>query len=295
MWYSIFLWYSCGFLAHLTLWCLPTTPVPISINCEFCPWQSILSLFLCSVPSWLTPQMSKLHISKWNEKKIFQKKMFYKVQLQCDHGHIQLEDPVRLYTLKMWYSIFLWYSCGFLAHLTLWVRWAKNRRKNCCNMIDDCNVTMVTSISSQYYQKETKQYIYVLYMQLDQMEPNLAESIYIRSSIKFLHFVPFRQQIWPPRAILVSDWLMLKKSSPRTTDDGRRTTDDGRRTDDGRQVMAIPHMTLWVRWAKKNNWSYVKTMSCSGSPENKLPRNDHWKVLCFLCRSEIQDGCHHRS
>ena len=43
---------------------------------------------------------------------------------------------------------------------------------------------------------------------------NLAESIYIRSSIKFLHFVPFRQQIWPPRAIIVSDWLMLKKSSP---------------------------------------------------------------------------------
>jgi hypothetical protein len=28
---------------------------------------------------------------------------------------------------------------------------------------------------------------------------------------KFLHFVPFCQQIWPPRAILVSDWLMLKK------------------------------------------------------------------------------------
>jgi hypothetical protein len=47
---------------------------------------------------------------------------------------------------------------------------------------------------------------------------------------------------------------------------------------------------------KKNNWSYVKTMSCSGSHlGNKLPRNDHWKVLCFLCRSEIQDGCHHRS
>ena len=46
------------------------------------------------------------------------------------------------------------------------------------------------------------------------MEPNLAVSIYVRSSIKFLHFVPFHQQIWPPRAILVSDWLMLKKSSP---------------------------------------------------------------------------------
>jgi hypothetical protein len=46
------------------------------------------------------------------------------------------------------------------------------------------------------------------------MEPNLAESIYVRSSIKCLHFVPFRQQIWLPRAILVSDWLLLKKSSP---------------------------------------------------------------------------------
>ena len=47
---------------------------------------------------------------------------------------------------------------------------------------------------------------------LGQIKPNLAESIYVRSSIKFLHFVPFRQQIWLPRAILVSDWLLLKKS-----------------------------------------------------------------------------------
>jgi hypothetical protein len=34
------------------------------------------------------------------------------------------------------------------------------------------------------------------------MEPNLAVSIYVRSSKKFLHFVPFHQQIWLPRAIL---------------------------------------------------------------------------------------------
>ena len=31
---------------------------------------------------------------------------------------------------------------------------------------------------------------------------------------KFLRFIPFGQQIWLPRAILVSDWLMLNKSSP---------------------------------------------------------------------------------
>ena len=48
---------------------------------------------------------------------------------------------------------------------------------------------------------------------LGQMEPNLAGSIYVRSSIKFLCFVPFGQQIWLPRAILASDWLMISKSS----------------------------------------------------------------------------------
>ena len=48
------------------------------------------------------------------------------------------------------------------------------------------------------------------------MKPNLAGSIYVRSSIKFLRFVPFGQQIWLPRAILVSDWLMLKKISSET-------------------------------------------------------------------------------
>jgi hypothetical protein len=32
---------------------------------------------------------------------------------------------------------------------------------------------------------------------LGQMEPNLAGSIYIRSSIKLLHLVPFDQQTWP--------------------------------------------------------------------------------------------------
>ena len=49
---------------------------------------------------------------------------------------------------------------------------------------------------------------------LGKMEPNLAGSIYVRSSIKLLHLVPFGQQTWPPRLIFFSDWLMLKKSSP---------------------------------------------------------------------------------
>jgi hypothetical protein len=49
---------------------------------------------------------------------------------------------------------------------------------------------------------------------LGQTEPNLAGSIYVRYSIKLLHMVPFGQQTWPPRAIIFSDWLLLKKSSP---------------------------------------------------------------------------------
>jgi hypothetical protein len=46
------------------------------------------------------------------------------------------------------------------------------------------------------------------------MEPNLAGSLYVRSSIKPLHLVPFGQQTWPPRLILFSDWLMLRKELP---------------------------------------------------------------------------------
>jgi hypothetical protein len=46
---------------------------------------------------------------------------------------------------------------------------------------------------------------------LGKMEPNLAGSIYVRSFIKLLHLVPFGLQTWPPRLILFSDWLMLKK------------------------------------------------------------------------------------
>jgi hypothetical protein len=35
-----------------------------------------------------------------------------------------------------------------------------------------------------------------------------------RSSIKIAHLVPIRLQTWPPQTILVSDWLISKKSSP---------------------------------------------------------------------------------
>ena len=47
-----------------------------------------------------------------------------------------------------------------------------------------------------------------------QMNWNLVGSIYRRFSIKIAHFVAIRYQTWPPQAILFSDWLISKKSSP---------------------------------------------------------------------------------
>jgi hypothetical protein len=45
-----------------------------------------------------------------------------------------------------------------------------------------------------------------------QMNWNLVGSIYGRSSLKSAHFVMIHYQTWPPQAILVSDWAILKKN-----------------------------------------------------------------------------------
>jgi hypothetical protein len=42
---------------------------------------------------------------------------------------------------------------------------------------------------------------------------NQPISIYGRFSINFAHFVPICLQTWPPQVILISDWLISKKSS----------------------------------------------------------------------------------
>jgi hypothetical protein len=45
---------------------------------------------------------------------------------------------------------------------------------------------------------------------IGQMNQNLVRSILGRSSINSAHLVPIRLQIWPPQAILVSDWLISR-------------------------------------------------------------------------------------
>ena len=44
------------------------------------------------------------------------------------------------------------------------------------------------------------------------MEPNLAGSIYVRSFMKFVHYVPFGKQTSLPWTIFKSDWLNFHKS-----------------------------------------------------------------------------------
>jgi hypothetical protein len=44
-------------------------------------------------------------------------------------------------------------------------------------------------------------------------EPKHGRKHYGRSSINIAHFVLIRYQTWPPQTILVSDWLISKKSS----------------------------------------------------------------------------------
>ena len=98
---------------------------------------------------------------------------------------------------------------------------------------------------------------------------------------RFLKIQPIRIKncLWRP--CLLSDWDKMNKlhkgpyidascyvwfhlaqqfqrrrlKCEKLTTDGRRTDDgrtDGRTTDDGRPVVAIAHMTLRVRWAKKS-------------------------------------------
>ena len=43
------------------------------------------------------------------------------------------------------------------------------------------------------------------------MNQSLVGSILGRSTIEIAHLVPIREQTWPPKAILVSDWLISKK------------------------------------------------------------------------------------
>ena len=77
----------------------------------------------------------------------------------------------------------------------------------------------------------------------------------------FLH-VPFRQQIWPPRAILVSDWLMLKKSSPLKLFGQMEPNLAG---------------SIYVRLYKTSSFSSIRPTNMAGVTKNRTCG----KITCF--------------
>jgi hypothetical protein len=81
-----------------------------------------------------------------------------------------------------------------------------------CSFCPDPLTNMATIVNSCFWLADLKKSSPL--KPLGQMNRNLVGNIYGRSSIKNAHFVPIRWQTWPPQAILVSDWLISKKSSP---------------------------------------------------------------------------------
>jgi hypothetical protein len=171
-----------------------------------------------------------------------------------------------------------------IAHMTLWVRWAKKLTDD-----DGCQVMTIPQMTLwvrwpkklSSFDSFFSNYEFLLENMKPEAlkslyrspgyKPSLAESIYIRSSIKILHFVPFRQQIWMSKGNSCV-WLANAGLDIKHEKVNRRTTDA--------KVMTIPHMTLWVRWPKK----------LSSFDSFFLIMNFYLKIW-----NQIQDGCHHRS
>ena len=122
------------------------------------------------------------------------------------------------------------------------------------------------------------------------MKPNFAGSIYGRSSIKYVHFIPIGQETWPPWAILNSDWLSFQKSSPLKLLGQMEPNFAG--SIYGRSFIKFVHFVpigqeTWLSWAILNsNWlsfqkpSPLKPLWPNGT---KLCRKHLWEVLCEVC------------
>ena len=110
-------------------------------------------------------------------------------------------------------------SCFWFANVkkifseTAWPNGAKHGRKHLCKILYKTSsfgsiwpINMATKCNSFFWLATVKKIF-----SSETAWPNGAK---LGRKHLFLRFIPFGQQIWLPRAILVSDWLMINKSSP---------------------------------------------------------------------------------
>jgi hypothetical protein len=81
------------------------------------------------------------------------------------------------------------------------------------------------------------------------MEPNLAGSIYVRSSIKLLHLVPFGQQTWP---------LLLK------IEHGKAEWDEMKKLYRGPYILVDAFCQVWFHLAQLFQRSRLKYEKVNG-------------------------------
>ena len=124
---------------------------------------------------------------------------------------------------------------------------------------------------------------------LGQMNRNLVGNILGKSFIKIANLVLIRWQTWPPKAILVSDWLISKNSSLKPPCQMNRNL---RGSIYGRSSIKIAHLVpiRYQTWPPQtilvSDWLISNKIFSSVTPwpdESKFGRKHPWKVLYKVC------------
>ena len=116
------------------------------------------------------------------------------------------------------------------------------------------------------------------------MEPNFAGSIYRRSFIMFVHFIPIRTtNMAAIEKFLNSDWLSFQKSSPQKLLGQMKPNFAG--SIYGRSFIKIVH--FMSRWDNKHGWPWAILNSDWLTFQKSSPPETTWPIGTKLCRKHL--------